>query len=75
MPGMDMYSHEDIEKMKELGEKAGQEREQSDERRPLYQGEGEGVSFIQMVMETLSRFWSWLKSLFGLGNVIKSDEL
>lgn len=73
MPGMEMYSREDMEKMQK------QMEEKMDEDDPLEKtnqsfGRGEDVGFIQTVADAFKRFWAWLKSLFGFDKS-KSDEL
>nr|XP_058946328.1 uncharacterized protein LOC131774331 [Pocillopora verrucosa] len=70
MPGMEMYSREDIEKMRD---QLGDHRKENDESEEVLDSEGnlfhgEGVSFLQTVMNGLSWLWSWLKNLFGFRN-------
>ena len=75
MPGMEMYSREDIEKMRDqLGvqQKDDAQEEVLDSEGNLFHGEE--VSFLQMIMDGLSKIWSWIKNLFGFRNS-KSDEL
>ena len=75
MPGMEMYSKEDIEKMRDqLGvqQKDDAQEEVLDSEGNLFHGEE--VSFLQMIMDGLSKIWSWIKNLFGFRNS-KSDEL
>ena len=67
MPGMEMYSKEDIEKMRDqLGvqkKENAEEKEVMDSEGNLFHGEE--VSFFQTVLNGLTWLWSWLKSLFG----------
>ena len=75
MPGMEMYSREDIEKMRDqLGvpQKDDAQEEVLDSEGNLFHGEE--VSFFQMIMDGLFKIWSWIKNLFGFRNS-KSDEL
>lgn len=74
MPGMEMYSREDIKKMQDqLGaqQKESEEDVVEDERHFM---PGEDVSFFQMIMDGLNRLWLWIKDLFGFRKD-KSDEL
>ena len=72
MPGMEMYSREDIEKMRDqLGPPKKEVKEEESEEN-IYQGED--VSFFQMIMDGLTKLWSWIKNLFGFRKG-KSDEL
>lgn len=69
MPGMEMYSREDIEKMRDqLGvqQKDDAQEEVLDSEGNLVHGEE--VSFLQMIMDGLSKIWSWIKNLFGFRN-------
>lgn len=77
MPGMEMYSREDIEKMRDqLGvpkkDDAHSHEGVLDSEGNIFHGEE--VGFFQMVIDTLFKMWSWIKDLFGFRNS-KSDEL
>ena len=73
MPGMEMYSREDIEKMKQQMEgKMDEDSSSEDPGQSFYRGEA--VGFIQTVIDTFKSLWAWIKSLLGLGKS-KSDEL
>ena len=73
MPGMNMYSREEMEKMRDqLGEKESKEEEASEE--DYGQHQTEAVSFFQIVVDSLSSFWSWLKGLFNIG-LTRTEEL
>lgn len=68
MPGMEMYSREDMEKMKDQmsGQLPNQQQEEKelpiDEEGLLY--EGGSVSFFQIIKDGYSRFTSWMKNLY-----------
>lgn len=65
MPGMEMYSREDVEKAKEQMEQQqkGKKKELPiDEEGLLYAGEG--VSFLQMVKDGVNRISTWFKNIF-----------
>lgn len=67
MPGMEMYSREDIEKMRDqLGahQKETDEEEVLDSEGNLFHGEE--ISFLQTIINGLAWLWSWLKGIFGL---------
>lgn len=71
MPGMEMYSREDIEKMRDqLGapkkDEESQQEETLDSEGNLFHGEA--VSFFQMIMNALSSIWSWIKNILGFKN-------
>lgn len=76
MPGMEMYSREDIEKMRDqLGvpkKDAAEPEDVLDSEGNLFHGEE--VSFFQMIMDGLAKIWSWIKDLLGFRKG-KSDEL
>lgn len=66
MPGMEMYSREDIDKMRDqLGaqKKEDQAEEVLDSEGNLFHGEE--VSFLQTVMNGFAWLWAWLKGIFG----------
>ena len=66
MPGMEMYSREDIEKMQDqLGahQKKEEEQEVMDSEGNLFHGEE--IGFFQTVMNALAWLWSWIKGIFG----------
>ena len=74
MPGMEMYSREDIKKMQD---QLGAQQKESEEDVVEDEGHfmaGEDVSFFQMIMDGLNRLWLWIKDLFGFRKG-KSDEL
>lgn len=68
MPGMEMYSREDVEKMREqMGDllpKAPEEKKELpiDEEGLLYAG-GD-VGFLQIIKDGYSRFSSWMSNLY-----------
>jgi len=68
MPGMEMYSREDMEKMREqmgdqLPEQPQEEKELPiDEEGLLY--EGGGVSFFQIIKDGYTRLTSWVKNIY-----------
>lgn len=75
MPGMEMYSREDIAKMTEQMKKQ-QEPEQAkelpiDDEGLLYAG-GD-VSFFQIIKDSYSRFTSWMKNLYN--SAFRKSEL
>jgi len=66
MPGMEMYSREDIEKMRDQFDahpKDTEEEEALDSEGNLFHGEE--ISFFQTIMNGLAWLWSWLKGIFG----------
>ncbi|CAH3169947.1 unnamed protein product [Porites evermanni] len=74
MPGMEMYSREDIKKMQD---QLGARQKESEEDVVEDEGHfmpGEDVSFFQMIIDGLNRLWLWIKDLFGFRKG-KSDEL
>ena len=74
MPGMEMYSREDIKKMQD---QLGAQQKESEEDVVEDEGHfmpGEDVSFFQMIMDGLNRLWLLIKDLFGFRKG-KSDEL
>ena len=73
MPGMEMYSREDVEKMQQQM-KGKMDEDDSLENSNQSFGGGEDVGFIQTLVDTFKRFWTWIKSLFGFVKS-KSDEL
>ena len=74
MPGMEMYSRDDIEKMRQEMEGKMDEDESRKNDGHSLNGSGEDVGFVQTVVDAFKRFWKWLQSLFGLVKY-KSDEL
>lgn len=71
MPGMEMYSQEDIAKMRDqLGvpkeEKKPEREEMLDSEGNLFHGEE--VSFFQMVLDTFWSIWLWIRRMLGFRN-------
>ena len=71
MPGMEMYSQEDIAKMRDqLGVpkegKKPQREEMLDSEGNLFHGEA--VSFFQMVLDTFWSIWLWIRRMLGFRN-------
>lgn len=67
MPGMEMYSREDIEKMHD---QLGAHQKKEEEKEEVLDSEGnlfhgEEVSFLQTVMDGLAWLWSWIKGILG----------
>ena len=58
MPGMNMYSRDELEKMRDSMKV---EEDAQPKSQPAY---SENISFFQTVMDSLNRLWQWLKSLF-----------
>ena len=73
MPGMEMYSREDIAKMQEqLGANKQDKKEMLDSEQNIFNGED--VSFLQTVLDGLRKLWSWIKSIFDFSRG-RSSEL
>lgn len=62
MPGMEMYSREDIEKMRDQFDAHQKDTEEDSEENLFH---GEEISFFQTIMNGLAWLWSWLKGIFG----------